>query len=108
MSKRIRMIGHEDQLSLVDHLEELRSRIVVCLITFGVVFAVCFWQNHTLLKVINAPLSQQTKKQVAEGKGPLGGTWLAQQAARRVARTDEGLVALLAGSESNLPPKLKA
>ncbi|MHB1469541.1 MAG: twin-arginine translocase subunit TatC [Solirubrobacteraceae bacterium] len=108
MPKKIRMIGHEDQLSLVDHLEELRSRIIVCLLAFSVAFAVCFWQNHTLLKVINAPLAQQTKKQVGEGKGPLGGTWLAQHAATRLGHTEEGIIALLAGPQSNLSPTLKA
>lgn len=102
------MIGHEDQLTLVDHLEELRSRLIVCVLVFCVVFAACFWQNHRLLQVINAPLAQQTKKQVEEGKGPLGGTWLAQHAVQRVAHTEEGIVALLAGPNSNLSPTLKA
>ena len=29
MAKRIRPIGHEDRLSLVEHLDELRTRIVI-------------------------------------------------------------------------------
>lgn len=102
------MIGHEDELSLVDHLEELRSRIIISLVAFGLAFAVCFWQNHQLLKVINAPLAQQTKTQVGEGKGPLGGTWLAQHATLRLGHTEESVIELLAGSHSNLSPQLKA
>jgi len=53
MPKRLRPIGHEDQLSVVD---ELRSRLIVCASVLVVVFAVCFWQNPHLLNALNAPL----------------------------------------------------
>lgn len=53
---RPRQISHDDQLSLVDHLDELRSRIVVSLVAFGVALGLCFWQNHLLLDIANAPL----------------------------------------------------
>ena len=61
MTKVLRPIGHEDRLSIVDHLDELRSRLIVCGIALAVAFAVCFWQNHALLKVLNRalPTSQQ-------------------------------------------------
>jgi sec-independent protein translocase protein TatC len=53
---RGRRIQHEDRLALVDHLDELRLRIVVGLASFGVALALCFWQNHLLLRIVNAPL----------------------------------------------------
>jgi sec-independent protein translocase protein TatC len=56
MPKVLRPIGHEDRLSIVDHLDELRTRLFVCLGVLVVVFAVCFWQNHALLDVVNKPL----------------------------------------------------
>ena len=56
MPKRVRPIGHEDRLSLVGHLDELRSRIVISLAAFGVALGLCFWQNHQLLKIVNHPL----------------------------------------------------
>lgn len=56
MAKVLRPIGHEDRLSVVDHLDELRSRLVVCLAAFVVAFGVCFWQNHALLHVLNKAL----------------------------------------------------
>jgi sec-independent protein translocase protein TatC len=56
VARRIRPIGHEDRLSLVDHLDELRSRIVVAVGAFLVALGLCFWQNHELLKVVNHPL----------------------------------------------------
>ena len=51
MSKVLRPIGHEERLSVVDHLDELRSRLIVCLAALIVAFAVCFWQNGALLDV---------------------------------------------------------
>lgn len=43
-------------MPLVDHLDELRSRIIVSIAAFAVALALCFWQNHLLLAVANAPL----------------------------------------------------
>jgi sec-independent protein translocase protein TatC len=54
--KVLRPIGHEDRLSIVDHLDELRSRLFICLIALIVAFGFCFWQNHALLKVLNRAL----------------------------------------------------
>ena len=53
---RIRPVGHEDRLSLVDHLGELRTRLFVSLGFFLLAGSVCFWQNHAILEVVNAPL----------------------------------------------------
>jgi sec-independent protein translocase protein TatC len=56
-ASRLRPIGHEDQLTLVEHLDELRSRLIACLAVFLVAFGFCYWQNHWLLDtVINRPL----------------------------------------------------
>src|SRR3954451_20224952 len=57
MARRIRPVGHEDRLSLVDHLDELRTRIILSIITFGVALALCFWQNHLILRIVNDPLN---------------------------------------------------
>jgi Tat protein translocase TatC len=56
MMRRVKPIHHEAQVSLVDHLDELRARIVVSLSVFGVALALCFWQNHLLLELANGPL----------------------------------------------------
>ena len=85
MATAVGSIGHEDRLSVVDHLEELRSRLIVSLAVVGVAFGFCFWQNHALLKVINKPLAHETQKQVKEGNGPLGATYSVQQSSRDVA-----------------------
>jgi sec-independent protein translocase protein TatC len=57
MARRIRPVGHDDRLSLVDHLDELRTRIILSLLTFGVAVGLCFWQNHLILRIVNDPLN---------------------------------------------------
>src|SRR5204863_7181126 len=47
---------HEDRLTGVERLDELRTRIVGSLTAFGVALALCFWQNHQLLHWLNRPL----------------------------------------------------
>jgi sec-independent protein translocase protein TatC len=54
--RRIRPISHEDRLSVVDHLDELRSRLIVCAIAFVVAWGLTAWQNHLVLEIVNAPL----------------------------------------------------
>jgi sec-independent protein translocase protein TatC len=56
MARRLRPVAHDDRLSLVEHLTELRVRLIVALVAFSAATAVCMWQNHTLLDVLNRPL----------------------------------------------------
>lgn len=64
---RMRPVSHEDQLTLVEHLDELRTRIVVCLVVLGVALALCFWQNHLLLEIASGPLPSDHKKLLTFG-----------------------------------------
>jgi sec-independent protein translocase protein TatC len=54
--RRIRPISHEDRLSVVDHLDELRTRLIVCAVAFVAAWALTAWQNHLVLEIVNAPL----------------------------------------------------
>jgi sec-independent protein translocase protein TatC len=85
MAVAVGRIGHQDRLTVVGHLEELRGRLIVSLVALAVAFGICLWQNHTLLNVLNKPLAHQTQKQVRAGHGPLGATYTVQQGARTVA-----------------------
>jgi sec-independent protein translocase protein TatC len=85
MTAAVASIGHEDRLSVVDHLEELRARLIVSLAVLTVAFGLCMWQNHALLNIIDRPLAHETQKQVEAGSGPLGSTYTVQQSARTVA-----------------------
>jgi len=53
---RVRPVLFEDRLTLVEHLDELRTRIVISIAAFTVAFGLCFWQNSRLLDIANAPL----------------------------------------------------
>jgi len=64
---RMRPVSHEDRLTLVEHLDELRTRIVVCLVVLGVALALCFWQNNLLLEIASAPLPAGHEKLLTFG-----------------------------------------
>ena len=53
---RIKPIGHEDELTVVDHLDELRSRVIVVIAAFLVAFGLTAWQSDLVLEILNAPL----------------------------------------------------
>ena len=82
----LRPVSHEAQLSVVDHLDELRSRLIVSLLAIAVAFGLCFWQNHQILRLVNQPLAHNTQQQVRAGHGPLGATYHVQISARDVAK----------------------
>ncbi len=51
-----RPVSHEDRLSLTEHLDELRSRLIICVLVLLGCFAFTFWQNEAILKLVNEPL----------------------------------------------------
>ena len=67
MARRVKAVSHEDRLTLVEHLDELRNRIVVCLVVLGVALALCFWQNHLLLEIASGPLPDDHKQLITFG-----------------------------------------
>jgi sec-independent protein translocase protein TatC len=107
MAVAIGTIGHEEQISLVDHLEELRGRLLVCVAVVGVAFAFCMWQNNALLRIVNDPLAHQTQKQVRAGNGPLGATYAVQQSALTVATQLGVVVKALQRPDSGVSPAVK-
>jgi sec-independent protein translocase protein TatC len=111
VSAAIGTLGHEDRLELVGHLDELRTRIIVSLAALAVAFGLCAWQNHALLRFINAPLAHQTQHQVREGHGPLGANYALQQKTRALAVDVQSLLATLdttrrANGTRTIPPRL--
>ena len=85
MPNAIRAVSHDDRLSVVGHLDELRTRIIISLLAIMVAFGLCFWQNNRLLHLIDTPLAHQTQHQVRAGHGPLGTAYRTQRDARDVA-----------------------
>jgi sec-independent protein translocase protein TatC len=53
---RLRAAKFDEQMTLVEHLDELRNRIIVSAAVLVVACGLCFWQNHLLLDIANQPL----------------------------------------------------
>ena len=105
--RAIRSVSHDDQLSVVGHLDELRTRLLVSLAVVIVAFGFCFWQNHALLHLIDSPLAHQTQQQVRDGHGPLGATYQVQRNARDVAVQLHAVVDVLRRPVSIRAPALR-
>jgi sec-independent protein translocase protein TatC len=99
-SKVLRPIGHEDRLSIVDHLDELRTRLIICGVALAVAFAVCFWQNQALLKVLNRSLPATPATTQNHVSGLTGDNVKESKAWRTVAAA----AAALAKSANQSPP----
>lgn len=56
---KLKPVKHDDQLSLVDHLDELRSRLIYSLIFLTAAFAVCFWQSSAILDLAANALPEE-------------------------------------------------
>jgi sec-independent protein translocase protein TatC len=53
---RYRAVKFDEHLTLVEHLDELRTRIIVAVAALVVASSLCFWQNDLLLEIANRPL----------------------------------------------------
>ena len=58
---RLSSVSHEDELSLVEHLDELRTRIIVCIGVLVAAVSFCFWQNERLLEIAKEPIPEGIK-----------------------------------------------
>ena len=99
MATRLKPIGHEDRLSLVEHLDELRTRVIICVVTFVVVGGICLWQDDRILRIVNEPLAQTANaKPCDETRDPLEQADCWQQAQKRVNERIADTAAALARS----------
>jgi len=71
----IRPIEHEARLPVLDHVGELRVRLMVALAAFAVAFGFAFWQNHAVLSLLDRPLAHAT----VHAGGPLAQTARTEQ-----------------------------
>lgn len=53
---RLKSVDFDERLTLVEHLDELRSRLIVTAAVLVAAVILCFWQNHLLLEIANGPL----------------------------------------------------
>jgi len=109
MATALKPIGHEDRLTIVDHLDELRSRLIIAAITLAVAFAVCFWQNGTLITVLNKPLADSTQQSQNESSGGrLSQVSAAQKEVQQGFEASARLFRLLSASADLTPAEARA
>jgi sec-independent protein translocase protein TatC len=108
MATAIRPIGHEDRLSLVEHLDELRTRLIICVLALCVTFTLALWQNHALLRILNDPLKETTKSAAEHAKGPLGAQARYDLKQREALRRSRDAFTLLSQSKAALSPSERA
>ena len=53
---RLKSAEFDERMTLVEHLDELRTRIIVSGVILVAAVAFCFWQNHELIEIANEPL----------------------------------------------------
>ena len=68
---RVRPVGYEDRLTLVDHLDELRTRLIISIIVLALASALCWWQNDVVLDIVNRPLDDLDQELLGPGGKPL-------------------------------------
>ncbi len=102
--KRFTPIGHDDRLSIVDHLDELRSRLFVCGGVLLVVFCICFWQNGALIHALNRALPSQTSAAAHGGLGAQSKQAVAVERAFRNISAGASQLASSLGGVHGVPP----
>ena len=105
MATAIRPVGHEDRLSVIEHLDELRNRLIISVGAFVVAFTLCLVFNHQLLTIVNKPLQETTEQRTQEGKGILGEIYVLDQAFKSTVASNARIFRLLG---QNLKPAQRA
>jgi sec-independent protein translocase protein TatC len=100
----IRPVGYDDRLSVVEHLDELRTRLIASFAVFVIAFTGCLVFNHALLNVVNRPLEETTQKRTQEGKGVLGQIYVGNKVLRELEASYARVQKVLASPESGLKP----
>ena len=54
--RKVKRVGHDEEVPLTDHLEELRNRVFISLLALAVGFILCFWQHELIIEFLNRPL----------------------------------------------------
>ena len=108
MATAIRPVGYDDRLSVVEHLDELRNRLIASGAVFVGRFTVCLVFNHQLLSVINHPLKVTTEKRTKEGKGILGEIYVANQAIKVMQASNAEIFKAITAPGSGVTPEVRA
>jgi sec-independent protein translocase protein TatC len=87
---------------LVEHLDELRSRLIVSLVALGVAFGICFWQNHALLNLLERPVHSELDSQAQHGVGLAGQADTTQRSVLKIAHLTQRALDILVRPRSGV------
>src|SRR3954451_22256748 len=65
----LRAVAHGERLTVIQHLSELRARLLLSVAVLAVLFAGCLSQSRSLLHVLNAPLAHLRTSSAAQARG---------------------------------------
>jgi sec-independent protein translocase protein TatC len=60
--RRMRRVGSDDKLSVVEHLDELRNRIIISVVALVAAFAVAYAFNEQLIELLEQPLPERFRE----------------------------------------------
>jgi sec-independent protein translocase protein TatC len=52
MRFRVRRVSHDEEVTVVEHLDELRNRLLISLLCLGVAFSVAFWRHEDIIRLL--------------------------------------------------------
>jgi sec-independent protein translocase protein TatC len=61
--RKVRRLTAGEEVTLTEHLDELRNRLMIALLALAVAFAVAFWRHGDILDLLNRQLPVQCIKQ---------------------------------------------
>lgn len=102
MSVAAPRIAHDQRLTLVEHLGELRLRVIISVAALVVAFGFAMWQNHALLDALNRPLTDATSQAAQKASGPQGEQARYEAAQRRALDANATALGQLARSDARL------
>src|ERR671936_1786459 len=67
MKRLPRRLRHDEEATLVEHLDELRTRLIVCLVSVGLALIVTYIFHDRILDWLNRPLPAHLRRPVTFG-----------------------------------------
>ena len=61
MKRLPRRLRHDEEATLVEHLDELRTRLIVCLVAIALALVVTYVFHNRLLHWLNRPLPHRVR-----------------------------------------------
>src|SRR3954469_20728589 len=69
MPPKVRRLSAGEEVTLTEHLDELRNRLMVALLALAVAFSVAFWRHGDILDLLNRQLPVQCVTRQASTTG---------------------------------------